>query len=139
MTLPLWFKDHTLEEPLSLVLFDSEGVPLFSHSGKWLHPLLAAQAFIDENALNGGELLLHDRIGGRAAAALTILMGIKRVKVDLMSSLAANLYDQYGVAYHYEALVERIACQTERLITDQMSLEEIASFIEGRVASAPSF
>lgn len=139
MTLPLWLKNHTLEEPLSLVLFNPEGIPLFTHSGKWLHPLLATQTFIDENSLNGGDLLLHDRIGGRAAAALTILMGIKGVKVDLLSSLAANLYDHYGVAYHFEALVERIACQTERLITDQMSLAEIASFIEGRVASAPSF
>ncbi len=121
-----------------MTLFDGEGAPLFTHSGKWLHPLLAAQTFIDANFLTGEELLLHDRIAGRAAAALTILMGIKRVKVDLLSSLAASLYSDYGVAYHYEILVERIACQTESLITDQMSLEEIASFVEGRVASIPS-
>ncbi len=139
MTIPLWLKDNTLEESLTLTLFDGEGSPVFTHSGKWLHPLLAAQTFIDENSLNGGELLLHDRIAGRAAAALTILMGIKRVKIDLLSSLAASLYDYYGVAYYYETLVDRIACQTERLITDQMSLREIAAFIEGRVASSHSF
>jgi len=139
LTIPLWLKNSTLEGSLSLTLFDGEGNPIFTHSGKWLHPLLAAQTFIAANSLNGGELLLHDRIAGRAAAALTILMGIKRVKVDLLSSLAADLYNDYGVAYHYETLVERIACQTERLITDQMSLSEIATFIEGRVASAPSF
>lgn len=139
MTIPLWLKNHKLGEPLSLTLFKGEGNPIFTHSGKWLHPLLAAQTFIDENSLDGGELLLHDRIAGRAAAALTILLGIKRVKVDLLSSLAATLYANHGVAYHYETLVERITCQTEHLITDQMSLREIATFIEGRVASAPSF
>ncbi len=134
MTPPHWFKGHTLEQPFSLALYDWDGNLLFSHTGRWLYPLLAAQNFIETNALDGEKLLLHDRIAGRAAAALTILMGLRVVKVDLMSSLATKLYTKHGVDFSYNTLVERIDCQTESLLSDQMSLEESARFIEERVA-----
>lgn len=134
MTPPRWFREHTLEQPLSLALYDWDGKLLFSDTGKWLHPLLATQNFLETNSFERDRLLLHDRIAGRSAAALTILMGLRVVKVDLMSTLAANLYTDYGVDFYYNNLVERIDCQTESLLDGEMSLEEIANFIEGRVA-----
>ncbi len=109
---------------------------LFSSSKKWLHPLLDAEVFLQKENLDAAELLLHDRIAGRAAAALAVRMGFQRVKLELMSQLAAKVYEKYNVEYEATEVVNRIMCQTEDMISDEMSLDEIYNLIQVRAQAA---
>ncbi|MFA5468416.1 MAG: DUF1893 domain-containing protein [Sphaerochaetaceae bacterium] len=129
-----WFEDHKLPADLSLVVFKRNGEEFFRHSGKWLYPLLALQDYLLANHIEVDELLLHDRITGRAAAALTILIGFKTVKADILSELAIPLFEKHGVHYYCEERVARITCQTEHLITPSMDLAAIYAFITERIA-----
>lgn len=132
LLVPSWLKHRTLPDSVSLQVLDVQQQVIFSSSGKWLHPLLATEKFLAQTDYDVSTLILHDRIAGRAAAALTVRMGFKVVKAYLMSHLAESLYDNYQIAYYAEQSVERIACQTEELIDDSMDLDSIYSMIKAR-------
>lgn len=126
-----WLQARALPEGVSLQLLDGEQV-IFASSGKWLYPLLDVEEFLAAEKLDARDLILHDQIAGRAAAALTIRLGFVRVKSRLLSHLAAELYQRHQIAYYYDSLVERILCQTESIIDDSMNLEEIYQLIQER-------
>lgn len=130
--IPLWLQGRILPDSLSLQILDTNQHVLFSSSGKWLHPLFEAESFIKENRLSATDLFLHDRIAGRAAAALAVHIGFKAVRVSLMSRLAQSVYIRYGVPYSADVLVDRIACRTEDLIDDTMTLGEIYCLLSER-------
>lgn len=113
---------HTLE----VFVGDEE---VFTSSGHWLHPLFELEDFLKEHKLDTSSLSLHDSVQGRAAASLTVRLGIKRVKSNILSSLALEVYKKAGVKIEYENLVPKITCKTEELITDSMSEEEIYSLL----------
>ncbi|MGI6432954.1 MAG: DUF1893 domain-containing protein [Sphaerochaetaceae bacterium] len=125
-----------LAKGISLEIVDKANNVLFSSSKKWLHPLLDAEVFLQKENLDAAELLLHDRIAGRAAAALAVRMGFQRVKLELMSQLAAKVYEKYNVEYEATEVVNRIMCQTEDMISDEMSLDEIYNLIQVRAQAA---
>jgi hypothetical protein len=133
---PSWLEDRVLPDSISLQILDRQGTVLFSSSGKWLHPLLDVQRFVEEERLPADELILHDRIAGRAAAALAVHIGFKIVKLSLMSTLAEKVYRSYGIEYLADGVVDRIACQTEDLIDDSMNPEDIFAFILDRAEKA---
>ncbi len=132
LSVPSWLTHRSLPDSVSLQVLDANQNVLFSNSGKWLHPLLATEKFLAQSDYDVSTLLLHDRIAGRAAAALTVRMGFKMVKAFLMSDLAASLYASYEVGYYADQTVARIACQTEELIDDSMDLDTIYSMIKAR-------
>ncbi|MCR5761228.1 MAG: DUF1893 domain-containing protein [Sphaerochaetaceae bacterium] len=111
-------ENHTLE-----VFLEDEAV--FSSSGHWLHPLFELEDFLKKIKVDRASLSLHDSVQGRAAAALTVRLGIKKVKSNVLSSLALPVYEKAGAEVTYESLVPKIVCKTEELITDSMSEEEI--------------
>lgn len=133
---PYWLQGRTLPDSISLQVLDRDQQVLFSSSGKWLHPLFEAQSFITENQLFAPSLILHDRIAGRAAAALAVHIGFKAVRISLMSRLAESVYIKYGVPYIADIMVDRIACRTEDLIDDSMTLEEIHLLLSERAKNA---
>jgi hypothetical protein len=135
LVVPPWLVHRHLPDSVSLQILDGDQKVIFSDSGKWLHPLLAAEEFLVQSNYDVTSLVLHDRIAGRAAAALTTRMGFKIVKASLMSQLAISLYDAYQIAYHADQLVERIACQTEELIDVTMDLDMIHAMILLRATS----
>ena len=135
---PLWLIQRKLPDTVSLQILDSDQQVLFSSTGKWLHPLLAAEEFLSDPLLDASGLILHDRIAGRAAAALTVRMGFKMVKADLMSKLAESVYMQHGVPYCADTVIERITCQTEDLIDESMDLDDVHAFIKQRASAAGS-
>lgn len=117
----------------SLELYaDGTGKPVFRSGSHWLYPLFEAEDFLSASAFDRAQLSLHDTVSGIAAAALTVCLGIRRVNADLMSRGAMELYEKYGVTYHYGRLIERIECATESLLDISMSLDECHEILRRR-------
>jgi len=109
-----------LKEGLSLELYDEEEL-IFQSSGKWLYPLFEVESFLNGRSADVSSLALHDHIDGKAAAMLTVHLGIRRVHSDILSKGALDIFTKYGVDISYDTLVEKIQCMTEALIGEDMS------------------
>lgn len=125
----------SLPEHTSLEVYQDRTL-VFSSSGKWLHPLLELETFLSKSTIDPGTLSLHDRIIGRAAAALIITMRIQKVHADILSDYAKDLFNAHGTEYISDTIVEKITCKTEHLITADMEVSQIRAFILQRISSA---
>lgn len=105
---------------------------VFTSDSHWLHPLFELDEFLASSQLPVGELFLQDKVAGRAAAAMIARMGIKRCHTELISEKAIAVFQREGVEFSFDTLVEVIECQTETLITDRMSLDEVWLFLRKR-------
>ncbi len=117
---------------VSLQMIDVSGSVVFETTGKWLYPLFELEEFIKAHSINAEDYFLHDRIAGKAAAALTFRLGFKNVKAHMMSTLATDLYDRHNINYSYEILVDKILCQTETLFEHIDNIQEIYSIVDAR-------
>ena len=100
------------------------GTPIFTSHGKWLHPLFELEAYLLEHAWQPDNLILQDKIIGKAAALLILRMGFHTVKAGVLSRLGEAVLQRHGIAYTYEQLVDRIHCQTEELLATVEEPEE---------------
>jgi hypothetical protein len=103
----------------SLEVFSGESL-VFSSDQNWLHPIFELEIFLTENSYEPADLLLRDRILGKAAALLVIRLGIRRVVAEIMSKLGLEALERHGIQYEYDSLVDRIICRTEELLRDEM-------------------
>ena len=94
------------------------GTPIFTSNGKWLHPLFELEAYLAEHPIQLENLILQDKIIGKAAALLIHRLGFRTVKAGVLSRLGEAVLHRYGIAYTYEQLVDRIHCQTEELLAE---------------------
>jgi len=125
------------------------GQILYSSSKKWLHPLLDLQEFLTlhskyENRdcqtfeFEGGvtaspvNLILRDRVIGRAAAFLIIRMGIRKVETDLISRGALALLNANSVSIEAIETTDAIKCITEDLLKDITDSEKAFSILTER-------
>lgn len=125
------YNRELLHEGVSLQIHRLEEV-VFESSGKWLHPLFEAEDFLEESKLDAGDLFLHDKIAGRAAASLITRMGFKKCRIDLVSSHALDVFTRFNVECTYSEVVDKIACRTEELITSEMDLDTIHLMLRKR-------
>lgn len=123
--------DMTIAPTPTLTVF-SEGRPIFTSHGRWLHPLFELEAYLATQPVDPARLLLEDTIIGKAAAMLTYRLGFRTVKAGILSRLGAVVFQRYGVAYTYAQLVERIHCQTETLLANVDDPEEVYRLIQAR-------
>jgi hypothetical protein len=93
-----------------------EGMPIFTSHGKWLHSLFELEAYLADHAVQPENLILQDKIIGKAAALLIHRLGFHTVQAGLLSRLREAVLQRYEIAYSYEQLVDRIHCQTEELL-----------------------
>jgi hypothetical protein len=105
-----------VQAPTLTVLY--EGSPIFTSHGQWLHPLFELEAYLAEHPLQPEDLILQDKIIGKAAALLIYRLGFRTVKAGILSRLGEAVLQRYGIAYTYEQLVDRIHCQTEDLLAE---------------------
>jgi len=122
---------------------------LFSSSKKWLHPLFELEEFLNAHRIKGGsrdpefkfdggtgasrgELLLRDRVIGRAAAFLALRMNISRIETDLLSARAVSLFSEYGVTAVAAETIERIGCMTEDLLNEVADFDEAYAILSQR-------
>ena len=123
---------RVLPDDISLQMIDFQGNVYFETTGKWLHPLFDLEIFIKEKGVDTTGYVLHDRIAGKAAAAITTRLGFRYAKAEMMSMLAASLYEHHGVRYTYTTLIDRIMCQTESLFENIDDVNEIYRLVEQR-------
>ncbi|MDR2680248.1 MAG: DUF1893 domain-containing protein [Tannerella sp.] len=113
---------------------------VFTSDAHWLHPLFELYDFLRKKQLPAGELFLHDKIAGKAAACMIVYLGIKKCRIELISKRAMPVFERAGVEYSYDRAVEHIDCRTEYLIDDDMSVEDAWLFLRkraGRVEGLP--
>jgi hypothetical protein len=119
-----------LPNNLSMQVVDENNQVVYESSKKWLHPLLD----LEKENLDFTNLILVDRIAGKAAAALAIRMGFKKVKIELISELAKKMYEKHNVEVTYLKSVDKIGCMTESALEEESSIDEIYTFIINRLA-----
>ena len=90
--------------------------------------------------LNGA--LVADKVVGRAAAALMVLGGVKRVYADTISALALEIFAQRDICVEYGNLVPHIInrshsdmCPMERATAHLTDLDDIFAAIDRFVKS----
>jgi len=113
---------------------------IFTSDSHWLHPLFELDEFLSRENIPAGDLLLQDKVAGKAAACMIVRLGIKKCHIGLISKRAVAVFEKEGVEYTYDLLVEQIDCRTEYLITDDMSVEEIWLLLRkraGRIEGLP--
>jgi hypothetical protein len=110
----------------------SEGVPIFTSHGHWLHPLFELEAYLAVQSIAPARLLLEDTIIGKAAAVLIHRLGFRTVKTAVLSRLGEAVFQRYQIVYTYVQLVQRIHCQTEMQLASVDDPEEIYRLIQAR-------
>jgi len=111
------------------------GEIVYTSRGRWLHPLLDLERYLEAGELPRAELTLRDKVIGRAAAGLVIRLGLGRVHAVLLSRLGADLLTQHGVPTTYDTLVDQIACRTEDLTREMDDPEDIHRLVLSLVSS----
>lgn len=81
-----------------------------------------------------------DRIVGKAAAMLYVLMEVKAVFAEVLSEKAKNIFEKYGIEYKYDTLTDDIInrkgtgiCPMEEAVRDIESPEEALSAIKKKL------
>ena len=64
-------------------------------------------------------LILQDKIIGKAAALMIHRLGFLKVEAGVLSRLGEAVLLQHRISYIYKQLVDRIHCQTEVLLTQR--------------------
>src|SRR5262245_3897443 len=119
-----------VQEPILTVLY--EGSPIFTSHGKWLHPLFELEAHLADYACQPENLILQDKIIGKAAALLIHRLGFRIVKAGILSRLGEAVLLRHGMSYTSEQLVDRIHCQTEELLATVEDPEEAYQLVKVR-------
>lgn len=97
---------------------------VFYSQEHWLHPLFDLEDFLGTESYPLDEVLLRDKIIGKAAALLIVRLGIRQVEAGLLSRLGESTLNANRVQFTFKRSVERISCQTEELLKDQNDPEE---------------
>ena len=108
------------------------GTHIFTSHGKWLHPLFELEAYLADHAFQPDQLILQDKIIGKAAALLIHRLGFHTVKAGVLSRLGEGVLQRHGIIYTYEQLVDRIHCQTEELLATVEDPEEAYRLVKAR-------
>lgn len=130
-------KSYTQALPagISLAVFNGDDL-IFTSGAKWLHPLFALEEFLLTYNGERDMLSAHDTAAGKAAAILMARLGIKRAHINLVSDLAVEIYEAYGIALSYERRIDRLLCQTEALLASMDDEEEIYLLLKERAQRA---
>ena len=115
----------------SLIVRSNEQV-IFSSDQHWLYPLFELEDYLGQRKLPAQDLLLTDKIAGKAAACLIVRLGIKQCHFELLSERAIPVFKLHGIRFTYDHLVDHIQCRTEDLISDKMSIDDVWLFLRKR-------
>lgn len=126
---------QALPAGISLAVFNGDDL-IFTSGAKWLHPLFALEEFLLTYNGERDMLSAHDTAAGKAAAILMARLGIKRAHINLVSDLAVEIYEAYGIALSYERRIDRLLCQTEALLASMDDEEEIYLLLKERARRA---
>lgn len=126
-----------LPENVSLQVFNDSELIFFS-SGKWLHPLFEFEEFLKTYSGPRNNLCSHDSAIGKAAAVLTIRLGIKKINAELVSENARNFISFYNensseqVELKFTNSVPKLLCQTENQLETLSDIDEMYFLLRQR-------
>ena len=106
--------------------------PIFTSHGKWLHPLFELEDYLAEHPIQPENLILQDKIIGKAAALLILRLGFRTVNAGVLSKLGEAVLQRHGIVYTYEQLVDRIHYQTEELLATVEEPEEAYQLVKAK-------
>jgi len=109
-----------LEAALNLTVTGPDDF-LFTHNGHWLHPLFALEDYLRNRNTDPSSLFLQDKLIGRGAAVLICRMGFKKCHGVTVSKKGLDYFHRYGIECTYDTLVDKLDCQTELVLTDDLS------------------
>lgn len=124
--------DESVPQNNSLEVYDHHKLIFYSDK-HWLYPLFDLEDFLHRSSIQARDLLIKDKIVGRAAALLIVRLGAKRVYADMLSKLGEEVLQKYNITYEYRMLVEKIGCQTEELLKEVLDPEEGYQLIKNRI------
>ena len=105
---------------------------IFSSLGKWLHPLFELEEFLRTSSYSPESLRVEDKIVGKAAALLLVRLGFRRLRAGVLSVLGRDVLERYRVSYSAGQTVERIDCQTEKLLAEVEDPEQAYRIVRAR-------
>ena len=108
------------------------GTPIFTSYGKWLYPLFELEEYFADHAFQPDQLILQDKIIGKAAALLIHRLGFRTFQAGLLSRLGEAVLQRHGIVYTYEQLVDRTNCQTEELLATVDDPEDAYQLVKVR-------
>lgn len=114
-----------------------EGVTIFASHRNWLYPLFELEGFLAETFVKPVDLILQDKIIGKAAALLIHRLGFRTVKAGILSRLGEAMLQRYGIAYTCQERVDRLHCQTERLLANVTDPETAYRLVKARAGRRP--
>ncbi len=106
---------------------------IFFSDRHWLHPIFEFEEFLNKNPLKMDDLLVKDKIIGRAAALLLVRLNVGRIEAQTISRLGLDVLEYYSLPYTYQQLVERIGCQTEYLLQSDLDPQKAYQLIKERI------
>ncbi len=106
-----------MDKSVTLEVFFQEEL-IFTSTGKWLYPLFDLEIFLKENTYPVEDLIVKDKIVGKASALLLLYLGCKRVHAGILSELAKEVFEANNIEYSFENIVHRISCKTETILED---------------------
>ena len=120
----------------SSVVVAKDGVIVNRGSGRGIGPLLE---MLDAGSLQGS--FVADKVIGRAAAAICVLGGVRRVYAALMSADAADYLKSHDVAYAADKTVEKILnrdrsdrCPMEKSVDGKSDAAEMVAAVRSTLA-----
>jgi ABC-type Mn2+/Zn2+ transport system ATPase subunit len=119
----------------SLALYHGKNT-IYQTDGPWLYPLLGLEKWLAENPVDTSDLLIYDKIIGRASALLITRLGFRSVRTDLISDLAVMAFESNGIAWKATERTDRILCATETLLEHTTDPEEAHRLIVARAQAA---
>jgi zinc transport system ATP-binding protein len=108
------------------------GERVFSDSGKWLLPLFELESFLKSTELPRNEILVRDKVIGRAAALLLVRLRIRKVEAGVLSRLGEEIFLFHGIEYSAGKMVDRILCRTEEILKTEKDPEKAYRVISER-------
>jgi len=112
------------------------GQCVFSSNKHWLHPIFDFEEFLQTWPGERQSLLVRDKIIGRAAALLLIHLGIRRIHAGTISLLAIRALEHYRVPFTFDLQIDRIACQTENILSETLDSGQAWEIIRQRIATS---
>ena len=108
---------------------------IFSSDQHWLHPLFELEEFLTQNQYTAGNLLIKDKIIGRAAALLLVRLKVGEIIALTLSQPAEEVLQYYNIPYSCEKKIERVECATENILLNELDPEKAYQFIRSRIES----
>lgn len=110
---------------------------IFYSDRNWIYPLFELELFLQQNESPVQELVVCDKIVGKAAALLLAYFHIRQVKAELISQLGLATLQHFHIIFEYQRKVERIYCQTEQLLLNENDPVKAYEILKARLRQNP--